>query len=200
MARKRNADGQWVGKEDFAPELALERFWNEKNVEIAIDQTNSASAEMTSFKTGMSVEETGDADESMELGRKWVLRGVLWEPANTQHLLGSDTWGTAGGIAISLQYPGHTVKLSAGQRGCIAHSRITVCQAGAAANIGPLIVYPIPFNMVIHKAVFAEDLEFWVRTEADSADFRGALINAKLIYGWAPATNRDLIIARQQSG
>lgn len=196
---KQGRDGRFVGKEDFAPELALERFWNEKNVAFALHVSNSATPQMTPFDTGMSVEETGDADEAMDLGRKWVLRGGVVQPLGPVTVPGSNQWGSAEGLFVQLQYPGHGQMLGREERGVLGRASMTMMNMGTLVGRNT-VVWPLPLDILMHKAIFAEELEIWARTGAAQADFDEAYFCMTLCYGWAPASNRDLIIARQQSG
>ena len=200
MARQ-GKDGKFVSGagdlEDFAPELAMEKYWNTKFVDFTTGNPSNTPFP-TRFPTGMEIEEAGDADEGV-LGKKWVLKGAVWQPKSGGD--GHQLLYTGQEMTVTLRYPataGTTYPRSA--REVIARSILTIMNQGTPVNVlGAAIAWPLALDILTPMPIFAEELEISAYTTDDDVGLRTMAHTMTLLYGWAPATMRDVIAGLQQT-
>lgn len=189
-------------KEDFAPELEMERFWNVKRVQFA-SGANSSHHTRTSFKTGMEIEEMGD-EQRGAVGKKWVLKGAVWGPQSVTHFDGLLMVVGMGGVQVDLMYPGWVGQAppERTEKSVIASSTLHPVAGGAVPGSSPcgVIGWPVPLDILTELAIFAEDLEIGICTHTDQATYRDIKFCLQLLYGWAPADFRDVLAGLQQQG
>lgn len=194
----KNARGQFAA-EDFAPELAMERYWNTKFVDFESHPSDGSLNQVTSFKTGMEIEESGDADEGV-IGKKWVLKAAVWQPRSLG-VTEMYTLDLVDEVSVTLRYPataGSTYDRSAGE--VIGRSTICSLQQGIPSNtLGGVIHWPLPLDILTPMPIFAEELEIACRFMTDAATWDNSRFTMTLLYGWAPATMRDIIAGLQQT-
>lgn len=197
MGRRKDRRGRFVadGEEDFAPQLRMEKYWNVMPVWFEFDSTDSSTPKVTSFPTGMEVQEAGDQDERV-IGRKWVLKGACWQPESTGQVSGV-SWETAVAIQVDLRLPGVTA-IGRQTRGILGRSLMTPVHNGVPAlEFAGLVHWPLPLDILTPMPIFSEDLEIVANTKVDLAPWQGLSGVMHLVYGWADARVRDVIAARQ---
>lgn len=210
----RDDAGQFTAKqrkemEDFAPELVLERFWNVKHFLFKLNSADSAAYEVTSFNTGMEIdEEIGDMDPAViqPISRKWVIKGAVYRPESTQ------PWG-AGGMTdlniikelnVSLRKPmaGQGTDFSRLNPGVIGQSMLSWCEGDAPATeqAGHIFQWPVALDILTPTPVWAERLEICAATGVDGGGWHAVAFVLSILYGWAPAYINDILAGRQLIG
>ena len=207
MAKDKN--GRFA-REDFAPELQLERFWNVKHFVFALSGVLSNTYSVTSINTGMEIdEELGDADPQTErpLSRKWVVKGAVWRPRTKIAFASGGAMRlleTIEEMDVVLRKP--TVAPSANfdrmDAGVIGASKLSWAEGSplATEHAGHVFQWPVPLDILTPTPVWSETLEIACATAVHDAEWLSVQFVMSILYGWAPAYINDILAGRQIMG
>lgn len=195
----RDAGGRYAAvsgqREDFAPELPLERYWNRKDIVFKLDAADTSEEEPTEFETGMEIEEQFGDKETGVIGRKWVLRGAFWQPLD----LDSVDWNDASAFAWMIQLlKGSRTTMEVPPSELIVGQSVYGLVAENAANgCSGTVYFPQPLDIITPVPIFQRKMTIVAKQPTDHAGLRGLTYVMSLIYGWADAYISD-IVAEQQ--
>lgn len=198
-------DGKFK-REDFAPELELERYWNVKHFEFALDSSDSSDPEITTINTGMEIDEDiGDMDPAAiaPISRKWVIKAAVVQPLTINAFASGSALRTcelAESFLVCLRKPsaGQGVNFDRQDPGVIGHLHMAWAEANAAAvEGGHFVQWPLALDILTPTPVWSETLEIMAATGIHAGEWDATKFCLSILYGWAPAYITDVLAGRQ---